>query len=91
MIPQDYKDFMVMYRSRLSSIVRYAAVVLPEQALQSAGRRLDAAVTACAPGSGQLPGMQEAGLPQSGLSYLMFSLAQTCIIEFVWAAVFFHV
>lgn len=48
----DYKEFMVQYRARLSSIVRFAAAVLPEHALLAAGRRLDAAVAACAPGSG---------------------------------------
>lgn len=54
MVPQDYKDMMVQYRARLSAIVRYAAAVLPEQALSAAARRLDAAVAACSPGSGEV-------------------------------------
>jgi hypothetical protein len=45
---------MVQYRARLSAIVRYAAAVLPEQALSAAARRLDAAVAACSPGSGEV-------------------------------------
>ena len=44
---------MVQYRARLSAIVRYAAVLLPEQALQAAGQRLEAAAAALAPNSGQ--------------------------------------
>lgn len=44
---------MVQYRARLSSIVRHAAAVLPEQALVAAARRLDGAAAACAPGSGE--------------------------------------
>lgn len=39
---------MVTYRSKLSMVVRSAAALLPEQALMAAGRRLDAALTACA-------------------------------------------
>lgn len=50
--PQDYKEAVVAYRARLSSIVRYSAAVLPEQALSAAAARLDAAVAACAPGAG---------------------------------------
>lgn len=46
----------MQYRARLSSIVRHAAAVLPEQALQAAQQRLDAALTACSPGSGQWDG-----------------------------------
>ena len=42
----------MQYRARLSSVVRFAAAVLPEHALLGAGRRLEAAVAACAPGSG---------------------------------------
>ncbi|PRW59064.1 HASTY 1-like isoform X1 isoform B [Chlorella sorokiniana] len=48
----DFKEMFVQYRARLSSIVRHAAAVLPEQALAAAQRRLDAAVAACSPGSG---------------------------------------
>lgn len=51
---QDFKEMFVQYRARLSSIVRHAAAVLPEQALAAAQRRLDAAVAACSPGSGAL-------------------------------------
>ncbi|KAL4423234.1 hypothetical protein ABPG77_000026 [Micractinium sp. CCAP 211/92] len=51
----DYKEFVVQYRARLSSIVRFAAAVLPEHALLAAGRRLDAAVAACSPASGTKP------------------------------------
>ncbi|PSC73686.1 HASTY 1 [Micractinium conductrix] len=51
----DYKEAMVQYRARLSSVVRFAAAVLPEHALLGAGRRLEAAVAACAPGSGTKP------------------------------------
>ena len=38
------------YRFRLSSIVRHAAAVLPQQALEAAGARLDAAIALCSPG-----------------------------------------
>lgn len=51
---QDFKEAVVQYRARLSSIVRFSAAVLPEHALQSAAARLDRAVAACAPGSGEL-------------------------------------
>ena len=54
---QDFKEMFVQYRSRLSSIVRHAAAVLPEQALGAAQRRLDAAVAACSPGSGGCMGV----------------------------------
>jgi hypothetical protein len=49
---------VVQYRARLSSIVRFSAAVLPEHALQSAAARLDRAVAACAPGSGEPCGAQ---------------------------------
>lgn len=45
---QEYKEFMIGYRSKLSMVVRSAAALLPEQALLAAGRRLEAAAAACA-------------------------------------------
>jgi exportin-5 len=43
---EDYKEFMIGYRLKLSSIVKAAAAVLPQQALQAAATRLNAAITA---------------------------------------------
>jgi exportin-5 len=45
---EDYKEFMIGYRLKLSSIVKAAAVVLPQQALQAAATRLNAAIAAAA-------------------------------------------
>lgn len=41
---EEYKDFMVGYRLKLSSIVRSAAATLPEQALQTTVERLNEAL-----------------------------------------------
>ena len=49
---QEYKEFIIGYRAKLSIIVRSAAAVLPEQALRVAAQRLDAAVAAATAGSG---------------------------------------
>jgi len=51
----DYREFIVLYRSRLSTILRAAASVLPEQALAGAKTRLHAALTA-AGGGGTVAG-----------------------------------
>ena len=45
---EDYKEFMIGYRFKLSNIVKAAAAVLPQQALQAAGARLHAGITAAA-------------------------------------------
>jgi exportin-5 len=45
---EDYKDFIVAYRFKLSSIAKCAATVLPERALGAAGARLAAAADAVA-------------------------------------------
>ena len=44
----DYKEFMIGYRLKLSTIVKAAAAVLPQQALNAAATRLNAAITAAA-------------------------------------------
>ncbi len=45
---EDYKEFMIGYRLKLSTIVKAAAAVLPQQALQAAATRLNTAITAAA-------------------------------------------
>lgn len=44
----DYKEFMIGYRLKLSTVVKAAAAVLPQQALNAAAARLNTAITAAA-------------------------------------------
>ncbi|KAG7667885.1 hypothetical protein Ndes2526B_g01708 [Nannochloris sp. 'desiccata'] len=54
---EDYKEFMIGYRLKLSTIVKAAAAVLPQQALNAAATRLNAAITAAAAvGAAPTPG-----------------------------------
>lgn len=62
-LAQDFKEAMVQYRARLSAIVRYAAALLPEQALMTAQQRLDTAVAAASPGSGGPQGFSPLRMP----------------------------
>lgn len=57
---EDYKEFMIGYRLKLSNIVKAAAAVLPQQALESITSRLNAAIGAAAAATGPGPALDQA-------------------------------
>jgi len=54
---EDYREFMIGYRLKLSSIVKSTAAVLPQQALQAASERLAVAIAATGGGHEEARGM----------------------------------
>ena len=57
---EEYKEFMIGYRLKLSNIVKAAAAVLPQQALEATAVRLNAAITAAASATAPGPALDQA-------------------------------
>lgn len=76
----DYKELMIGYRLKLSTIVKSAAAVLPQQALHAAAERLNAAV-------GAAGGVGGAGLEQARVLLESAVVFLESCMKAVWDAV----